>query len=150
MARVVTFSVGGTRFGLPLTVVERVVAVPWITPLPKAPTVVLGVIDLHGRPIAVISLRRRFGFRERDIELSDRLVVARTRRRTVALHVDAVGDVVTCPDHETVESDRVIPGIGHVAGLALLDDGLLLIQDLGTVLSLEEEQALEEAFGGGA
>ena len=150
MGQVVTFLLDETRFGLPLAAVERVVHAPWITPLPKAPTVVLGIFDLQGKAIPAVSLRRRFGLPERPIELTDRLIVAHTGRRLVALHVDAVAGVVDCPDNEIVAPDSIAPGIGHVSGVALLDDGLLLIQDLGAVLSLDEEQALQQALEGSA
>jgi len=146
MGQVVAFMLNETRFGLPLVAVERVLRAPWITPLPEAPSVLLGVIDLEGQAIPAISLRRRFGLPERAIELTDRLIVAHTGRRPVALHVDAVADVVACPEDKIFAPESIAPGIGHVAGVALLDDGLLLIQDLGALLSLEEDQALEQAL----
>ncbi|HVC12093.1 MAG TPA: chemotaxis protein CheW [Burkholderiales bacterium] len=150
MRQVVTFLLDETRFGLPLPAVERVVPAPWITPLPKAPAVVLGIFDLQGKAIPAVSLRRRFGLPERPIELTDRFIVAHTGRRPVALHVDAVAGVVECSDEEIVVPDSIAPGIGHVSGVALLDDGLLLIQDLGAVLSLEEDQVLARALEDGA
>lgn len=146
MAQVVTFSVDDTRFGLPVAAVRRVLHAQWVTPLPEGPRVILGVIDFEGQALAAVSLRRRFGLPERAMALADRLIVADTERRTVALHVDAVGDVIDCRDGDIFAPERIAPGIGHVAGVTLFDDGLLLIQDLGTVLSLEEHLALDEAL----
>lgn len=150
MGKVVAFFVNEMRFGLPLEAVERVVHAPWVTALPSAPSVVLGIIDFHGKAVAVVSLRRRFGLPERPIELADRLVVAHTGRRLVALHVDAVEEVVACPEEVIIAPDSIVPGINQVAGIALLEDGLLFIQDLGSVLSLDEDRALGRALEGAA
>ena len=78
MDRLVVFTLDDQRYGLPLSAVERVVPMVDITPLPKAPDIVLGVVDVQGRVIPVVNLRRRLRLPERDIALTDQLVIART------------------------------------------------------------------------
>jgi purine-binding chemotaxis protein CheW len=90
--RLVAFELEDRCYGLPLDAVDRVVRVVEITP-PKAPDIVLGVVNVQGRVIAVANVRKRFGFSEREPRLSDQLIVARTPRRPVALVVDAVSAV---------------------------------------------------------
>ncbi|MDA8108102.1 MAG: chemotaxis protein CheW [Betaproteobacteria bacterium] len=145
MQQVVTFLLDETRFGLPLPAVERVLRAVWITPLPQAPSVVLGVFDLEGDAVPAVSLRRRFELAERPVEPADQLLVVRAGRR-LALHVDAVQGVLECDAQAIVVAGSVVSGIGHVAGTAVLDDGLVLIQDLGTVLSLDEDRELDGAL----
>lgn len=117
-----------------------------VAALPKCPPVALGVINLHGQVIAVLDVRRRLGLRPRSYGLSARLVVARTVRRTVALVVDEVPGVTEISVGAVRAPDSVLPGIGHVAGIAALPDGVLIIQDLDRFLSLDEEQALTTAM----
>lgn len=146
-SRIVVFILHDLRCGLPLAAVERVARAVEVSRLPRAPDIVLGVVNVQGRVIPVVNLRRRFRLPERDVALSDHLVVAHTTRRPVALVVDAVSGVLEYSAREAVAARDIVPGIEHVGGVVKLADGLLLIHDLDTFLSLEEETALDEAIG---
>lgn len=136
----------GRRYALPLPVVERVVRAVAITPLPNAPDIVLGVVNIRGRVIPVINMCRRFHLPEREIALTDQLVVAHTARRPVALVADAVLDVIACPAQNLIAAGEVLPNIEYVEGVVKLEDGLILIHDLDSFLSLEEENLLDCAL----
>lgn len=142
----IVFSLDDQRYALRLSAVERIVRVVDITPLPQAPEIVLGVINVRGQVTPVVNLRRRFRLPERDINLSDHLIIAHTARRAVALLVDAVLDVMECWEEDTTAADRILPDLPYVEGVVKLEDGLMLIHNLDTVLSLEEEKTLEEAM----
>jgi purine-binding chemotaxis protein CheW len=143
---VVAFMVEGQRYALPLGAVERVLPMLAIVPLPEAPPVALGVFSLHGTVVPVLDLRRRLALPVRDYPLHAHLMVARSRRRIVALPVDEVNGVVEVPADAVTRPEAVLPGIGHVAGIVTLDDGLLFIQDLDAFLSLDEERSLAQAL----
>ena len=64
-----------------------------VTPLPEAPEIVLGVIDLQGNIVPVMSMRKRFGLSEPEASLSDQLIVADTGTRSIALLVSSVSGV---------------------------------------------------------
>lgn len=117
-----------------------------ITPLPKAPAIVFGVVNIQGRLIAVINMRRRFHLPEREITLTDQLVVAHTARRPVALVADAVLDVIAYPAQSLIATGEVLPNIEYVEGVIKLADGLIFIHDLDKFLSLEEEKFLANAL----
>lgn len=117
-----------------------------VSPLPNAPAVALGAINVHGSVIPVVDIRRRFGFPPRDYGITAHLLVARTSRRTLAVPVDEVLGVKEVAAETVTAPDSVLPGIGHVSGIVALADGLLLIHDLDTFLSLDEEQRLREAL----
>lgn len=117
-----------------------------ITPLPKAPDIVLGVVNIQGRIIPVINMCRRFHLPEREVALTDQLVVAHTVRRPVALVADEVLDVIACPVQSLIAAEEVLPNIEYVEGVVKLADGLILIHDLDKFLSLEEEDSLDQAL----
>lgn len=144
--RLVTFRLESQRYALPLTAVERVLRMVEVSPLPKAPAIVLGVVNYHGRVIPVIDLQRRFGLPARSYGLSSSLVVARTERRTLALPVDEVLGVQEVASEIVSPPATVCPGIGLVVGIAALPDGVLFIHDVDTFLSLEEETQLGHAL----
>ncbi len=145
-SQIVVFALNDRRYGLPLSVVERIVRVVDVTPLPKAPDIVLGVVNVQGRVIAVINVRRRFRLPEREIALTDQMVIARTVRRAVALVVDAVTGVIECSDQQVVVAQDVLPELQYVDGVVKLDDGLIFIHNLDEFLSIEEEAVLDRAL----
>jgi len=145
-SRVAVFTLGDQRYALPLSAVERVVRVVEVTPLPQAPDIVLGVVNVQGRVIPVVNPRRRFRLPERDIALTDQLVIAHTTRRPVALVVDAVTGVLEYSAREVVGARDIVPGTEYVEGVVKLADGLVLIHDLDRFLSLDEVTALDRAI----
>ena len=72
----VVFTLDGLFYAVSLSAVSRVIRAVEITPLPKAPPIVLGVINLGGRIIPVVNIRKRFLLPERELELTDQLIVA--------------------------------------------------------------------------
>jgi purine-binding chemotaxis protein CheW len=144
--KLVVFSVEDERYALRLPVVERVLPMVAVSPLPKAPAVALGVINLHGAVVPVLDIRRRLGLPPRDYGLTAHLLVARTSRRTVALPVDEVLGVSDVAAEAITLPAAVLPGIRQVEGIIALADGLLFIHDLERFLSLDEERRLAEAL----
>jgi len=142
----IVFVLDRQRYALPLHAVDRVVRMVAITPLPKAPDIVLGVVNYQGRVIPVINMRRRFNLPEKDIALTDQLVVAHTSRRPVALVADAVHDVIAGLAQGLIETENILPGVEYVEGVVKLGDGMILIHDLDKFLSLEEESSLNQAL----
>lgn len=142
----VVFILDEQRFALRLIAVERVVRAAEITPLPGAPKIVLGVINVSGQIIPVFDPRRRFGMPVKEIDLSDHLIIALSRERRVALLVDALRGVHESSGEDTVASERILPAIDHIEGVVKLEGGLIFIHDLDEFLSLDEEKTLDTAL----
>lgn len=145
--QLVVFNVDGQHYALHLHVVQRVVRAVEVKPLPKAPGIVSGIIDYQGQVIPVVDTRRRFRLPEREIDPSDQLIIATTPQRTLALIVDTVNAVIE-PEGRMTAAEHVLPGLAYVQGVIKLADDLVLIHDLETFLSLEEEAALSSALQG--
>src|SRR5258708_3608304 len=92
--RVVIFRIDERNFALDLAATERSVHAVEVTPIPNAPEVVWGTIRVHGAVVPVFNLRRRFGLPQRDIDVYDHFLLARTTKRMVALVADNVLGVV--------------------------------------------------------
>lgn len=147
MPLLAVFLIDGQRYALRVQAVERVLPMVAVSSLPKAPAIALGVINLHAAVIPVLDIRRRFALPQREYGIRSYLLLARTRRLTVALPVDEVVGVREVEAETITSPEAVLPGIGHVAGIVALPDGLLLIHDLDTFLSLDEEQQVAAALG---
>lgn len=144
--RLVLFSLDGRRYALYLSKVLRTLRAVDISPLPECPESVLGVINLQGKVIPVFNVRRRFRLPEREMLLSDQLVIANASRRTVGLLVDETTGVIERDSGKIVPPETILPEMPYVQGVIKLDDGLILIHDLDTFLSLDEEEKLAHAM----
>lgn len=142
----VVFTLDGQRYALALSRVEQVVRVVAVTPLPKAPAIVLGIVNYGGAVIPVLNVRERFNHHRRDIRLTDHLIIAGTGKRTVALLVDETNGVVADLPGDFASAGDILPGIELVEGAVKLEDGLILIHDLERLLSLEEETEIDSAL----
>ena len=146
MIQLVAFSLNDQRYALPLSAVERIIRAVEITALPKAPAIVLGIVNVGGRIVPVVNVRQRFHLPDREIEPWDQVILGQTGRRTVALVVDEVSSVVTRPESEVIAAHEILPGLEGVQGVARFEDGMILIYDLDKFLSLEEEAVLDRAL----
>ncbi len=146
--QLVVFSLAGHDYAVPLSQVERVVHVVEVAPLPKAPEVVLGVVNFSSRIIPVVDLRRRFGLPAKEPEIYDFLILARTSRREIAFTADTVTGVMDCPATEIIAAEKIVPGLEYLQGVMRLNDGLIFIHDLDRFLSLDEEKSLADALQG--
>ena len=143
------FKLDEQQYALRLEAVERVVRAAAITPLPKTPDIILGILDIQGEIVPVIDVRKRFRLPAREIRPSDQFIIARTRSLKVALLVDASQSVVEEAVAGHITPDDFMSDMEYVAGVTRNEDGLVLIHDLDKFLSLEEEKLLLEAMDHG-
>lgn len=144
--RLVVFTLDEKRYALRLEAVERIVHIAEITPLPKAPEIVLGVVNVRGRVLPVVNIRRRFRLPEREDDPRDQFILALTSRRSLAVVVDAVVGVVERAEKEIIPAESIVSNTEYVDGIVILADGLVLIHDLEKFLSLDEARSLDAAI----
>ncbi len=144
--RWVLMTVDGQAYALPLAAVDRILRMVEVTPLPGAPDVVEGVIDIQGNVVPVVSIRRRLGLTHRRVEVSDSLVVARARKRRLAVIAESVLGVVERSGDDVVSTSDIARAAPYIEGLLKTSDGLVLIQDLDKFFSFDEESSLEQAM----
>lgn len=134
------------RIALPLGAVQRVVRAAHLVPLPGAPAMVVGALNLAGEVVPVLDLRARFGLAPRALRAEDQFLIVHGARRALALAVDDTGEVAEYDAAAVVPAATIAPGLAHLRGVLRLADGLLLIQDPAQFLSLDEERVLECAL----
>ena len=143
---VLLFLLEGHRYALPMDDVRELIRAVRLTPLPRAPAVVEGLLNLRGELLPVLDMRRRFRLPARPLSSTDHLVVARAGPRSVALRVDRAEGLLALETGQLDASPRELPGVGYVAGALKLPDGLVLLHDLRTFLSEAEALELDEAL----
>ena len=146
LREILVFEVGGQRYGLPSADVLELVRAVTITPLPGAPAVIEGVVNVRGRVLPVLDVRARFRLPVRPLDPSDIFIVASAGRRRVILHVDHATHLALV-DEACIQSPETLgPNATYVAGVARLKEGLVMIHDLTTFLSSAEAASLDEAL----
>jgi len=140
------FEVGGQRYGLPAADVRELLRAVTLTPLPRAPAIVEGVINVRGVLVPVLDIRGRFRLPPKPPEPSDHLIVARAGGRVVALRVDRAVELARLEPAAVERAEAVVPGVAYVAQMAKLPDGLVLVHDLSTFLSHAEAADLADAL----
>jgi purine-binding chemotaxis protein CheW len=127
-------------------VVVEIVRAVAISPLPSAPTVIEGLIDVRGQVVPVFNLRHRFGFPAREIDVGDHFILARASRRVAALHVDRVLELADVDDDTVSWLSDTVPGC--VAGGRGRDAArwLALLHDVDAFLSAAEAESLGAAM----
>lgn len=153
MLEILLFRVGEGTYAVRAGAVLSLLRAVRLAPLPQAPEVVAGLLDLHGELVPILDLRVRFGLPARPLQPADHFVIVTAGRRRIGLWVDRAEDFRAVPEATFDPSPATLPRVGFVAGAIKLPDGLVLISDLEAFLSEAESAALEaslKAASGGA
>jgi len=147
---ILTFDLDSRRHAFRADHVVQVVQMVDISPLPGAPAVIEGIVNVRGSIVPVLDLRARLGLPARPIDPAQHLVILASGTRSSAVRVDAADDFVSIPDADIAASlaDSGIGGAGarHVAGIAATADGTTIIYDLAAFLSQIETESLDKAL----
>lgn len=147
--QIVIFTVDEQRYGIPLAMVERVVRMVEITPLPMGPEFIRGVINVQGKILPVLDLRRRFNLAERPVENSDQLLIIRCGKKNFALMTETACEVRECPRKMLTAATEILPDLPFLTGVVKLPDGLILLSDPEVLLSSGETEIIEEIMAKG-
>lgn len=131
----VVFTLNHEDFAVPIEQVREINRLVQITPLPKAPQSILGLINLRGRVIPVVSLRERFGLPRGETNDASRIVVGEVGGQTVGFLVDAVTEVMRLDGSCIEPSPQAVSGIDStfIKGLGKMDDRIIILLDLTKV-----------------
>jgi purine-binding chemotaxis protein CheW len=143
--QLVTFVVGTEEFGIPILSVHEINRMMQITRVPQSPPFVEGVINLRGRIIPVVNLRRRFGAAEEERSNDSRIIVIEVSGRVIGFTVDRVNEVLRIPSKIVEPPPSMVCGLDseYVQGVGKLDDRLLILLDLGRLFGSGELEATD-------
>ncbi|MBN2103861.1 purine-binding chemotaxis protein CheW [bacterium] len=142
----VVFSLDERLFALPLSIVERITRAVAITPLPKSSEVILGVINLQGRVIPVVNIRKRFSFDEKGLNTEQHFIIGKANEKDVAILVDNVLDIIEVSKDKLVNQEEITSNMPYISGVIKQDEEMVLVHDLDTLLSLDEIQKVEDVI----
>ena len=140
----ILFTVAGTTYALPSGEVRHMEMIEDITRVPNAPPFIDGVVFSRGQVVPVVNLRARFGFERAAVDLRSRLIVVQSAGRLIGLVADAAREFVSIsPDAIQPPNDALTGMSGrYVAGIASLNDRLVLVLSLDRILNFAEALTL--------
>jgi purine-binding chemotaxis protein CheW len=147
--QIVGFRVGNETYGVPITALHEIVRVPEITAVPDAPDYMEGVINLRGKIVSVIDLRKRFGIKETTSSRRNRILVVEFNGRLSGLIVDSASEVLKIPPADVEPPPAVLQegGLNCVTGLGKYQGRLIMLLDTTKLLesgSLRAQKAAGE------
>ncbi len=144
--QIVIFELGGEQFGVGISTVESIVQMLPITHVPQAPPFVRGVTNLRGKVLPVLDLNQRFNVKAQVETKEQRIVVVHSGGIEAGIIVDRVSEVETI-DPAQVEAAPALTrtaASGFVQGIVKLGERIIILLDLGKVLSTEEQTQMAE------
>jgi purine-binding chemotaxis protein CheW len=134
---IVGFQVGRETYGVPITSLHEIVRVPEITAVPDAPDYLEGVINLRGKIVTVVDLRKRFGHPSTGLNRRSRILVVEHRGRLAGMIVDSASEVLKIPESEIEAAPGMMQegGLDCVTGLGKYNGRLIILLDISKVLT---------------
>jgi purine-binding chemotaxis protein CheW len=147
LIQLVSFNIGNEEFGVDILKVQEINRMLPVTRVPNSPEYVDGVINLRGKVIPIIDLRRRFGMERKEADTNTRIVVVELSGMVMGFVVDAVSEVLRIPKGVTEPPPPMVAGIGaeYITAVGKLEDRLLILLNLERVLTTEESCELVTA-----
>jgi len=145
--QLVIFRLASEEFGLDISQVREIIRMQNITPMPKAPEFIEGVINLRGQIIAVMDLAQRFGLKADKRTEKARVVVVEVKENTVGLIVDEVPEVLRISETEIDPTPEMIGSQVHsefIKGVGKLENRLVILLNVDKILSREEAKQVNE------
>ena len=141
--QVVCFELGAERYGLDIARVFEIIRSQSITAVPSAPSFVEGVINLRGRIVPIVDLRARFGLGRTEATKASRIMVV-DAGVMVGLVVDGVSEVLMVPPDAIEPTPELATGYdsAYLAGIARIDERLVILLDLARLFAGDEQAAL--------
>lgn len=151
-AQYVIFRLGDSEFGVQIAQVQRITRLMEVTRVPRAPSFLEGVVNVHGEMAPVVDLKKRFELPWQEYGDEARILIVEVEGQTVGMIVDSVTEIAWIPTSAIEPPPEMVAEISgvYLTGLGRLDDRLIIFLNLSRVLTTEEIEELEQMGEGSA
>jgi purine-binding chemotaxis protein CheW len=139
-----TFLLAGEHYGLDILKVREIVAMIDITPVPRTPAVIRGVVNLRGRVVPVVDLRRKFDLPSIEPDALACIIVVDLGRNELGIMVDRVCDVLDIAEEAIGEAPAFGMAVdtSFLLGISMDGSELTILLDIDKLLSAHETAEL--------
>lgn len=146
--QLVIFALSDEDYGVDINIVQEIIRMQDITSVPKAPSFVNGVINLRGKVIPVLDLRRRFSVLKAEYTKDSRIVVVDINGQDIGMVVDAVAEAMRIPNSSVEPPSSIVTAMDsdYLQGIAKLESQLVILLDLNKVFGDDVDQLQASEF----
>lgn len=146
LLQLVSFSIGEEEFGVDITIIKEINRMVDVTRVPNTPIFVVGVINLRGKVVPIIDLRKRLGMPPREHTKDTRIIVVELETRTIGFIVDQVNEVIRINKNITEKPPQMVGSIDaeYITAIGKLEDRLLILLDLERIVTKRQLEELAE------
>lgn len=141
--QLVVFKLGREEYGVSILQVQEIKRMTDITRVPHTPDYIKGVMNLRGSVLPVLDLKKRLNLPPQEYSDDTRIIIVKVEEITIGIIVDAVSEVLTI-GQENIEPPQSVSGgvtANYLSGVGKLDDRLLILLNLETIIGHSQEIA---------
>ena len=145
--QLVVFNLENEEYGVEIGQVREIIKMEEISKIPRAPDYIEGVINLRGQVTTVISLRKKFGLAEKEVDQYTRIIVAEVDGIILGITVDAVNEVLKLPIKDIEATPAIVANdvdTKYLRGVGKLDDRLLILLDIPRIMNNDELEQIDQ------
>lgn len=144
--QLVVFDLDNEEYGVEIGQVREIIKMEEISKIPRTPDYIEGVINLRGQVTTVISLRKKFGLEQKEVDQYTRIIVAEIDGLTLGITVDAVNEVLKLPTKNIEPTPAIVANdvdTRYIRGIGKLDDRLLILLDINRIMNEDELEQMD-------
>ncbi len=147
--KLLLYSIDGISFAIPAYTVKQAIRMVELMPIPFASKTIMGLINYYGEIVPIVNMRQVFSMDLREIALEDCIIIVRTSKRTLGIWVDSVQGIEEYDDSDLIREEKYLlqdeRERSTLSGCIRLDNGMLLVHDVESLISNSEEELLQAA-----
>ena len=142
----VVFMLNKSYYGVPILQVQEIVKMTEITEIPNTPDFVQGIVNLRGKIIPIIDMRKRFGLPEEEVNENWKILILKSDDVLFGVMVDQISEVEKVPATLIEKPPKIVAGVNgkFINAIAKMENRLLILLDIGKILSDEEKEILQD------
>lgn len=142
----VVFMLNKAYYGVPILQVQEIVKMTEITEIPNTPDFVQGIVNLRGKIIPIIDMRKRFGLPDEKVNENWKILILKSDDVLFGVMVDQISEVEKVPATLIEKPPKIVAGVNgkFINAIAKMENRLLILLDIGKILSDEEKEILQD------
>ena len=141
---IVIFTIAEKEYGIDIKQVRQVTRTQEVIPIPDAADFVEGVINLRGKVIPLVNLRKKFGLEKEEAKSANRIIITDINKHGIGILVDRVVDVLVVDEGSVTTPDEVLKDAQYLTGVAKVGNRLILMIDIHKVLTSEDQNGIDK------
>lgn len=142
----VIFKLNKEEYGVEISHVQEITEIKSITTVPNTPVFVEGIINLRGKIVPIVNIKKRFDLPQKTEMGEQRIIIINLKEKQVGFIVDDASQVLTLDESQIENPPELVAGIDrdYIIGIGKVDEKIIVLLDLEKILSEQEQKEIEK------